>query len=172
MKTIKTIEDLKDIQVENLSITSVSEIRKEKPRVDGRPSREYFSLNLEEGLMGATAPKNVFQQYDVNGNPIWKTNIAAYQPGVQVEGAILEFIVNPYFIPNPNGKDTQDGVKGNVVNRYKAFATKSEIQAGTDTLMRLLNGTGHTLAGTTPVVNRPAVEATENTPVGEETKVF
>jgi hypothetical protein len=161
MKTIKSVADFDQLTPETLTITHVSERKLEKPRTDNKKQREYVTVTVEDGPMGTTAVKNLFQQYDGTGNPVWKNSLSSLKEGAQMQGAIIVFQTEPYFIPNSNGRDRNDkGEVGNIVNQFKIMATQSEIEGGRDSLLRTLNSQGHVLVGTKPILSRAEVAMT------------
>lgn len=86
-----------------LVILSVSAPKTEKARKDGKPSRQYFSVEFgDAGNPFATSRKrNFFQTYDAAGQPIWKgvspANIATLV-GTQCDGRFASYNVKPYQI--------------------------------------------------------------------------
>jgi hypothetical protein len=181
MKIIKTVADMKGIEAEEMVVSSISAPKMEglqkdgktvKPRVDGRPNREFVTISFypKGDPLGETATRNFFQEHDSNNVPVWRGGAKDLQPGQVVNGKILRFETEKYFIPSENGKDIHEieGIKvaGNWVTEYKTFATKGELEGGENTLRKLLERGGNHRLATDP---EPGVNsrATITNPVTE-----
>lgn len=86
-----------------VTILSVSAPKTEKTRKDGKPSRQYFSVEFADASnpFATSRKRNFFQVYDAAGQPIWKgvspANIATLV-GTNVGGRFYSAKVKPYQI--------------------------------------------------------------------------
>lgn len=147
MQKVKTIADLSSIESTKLQVLSVGPIKTEKERTDLKESRSYFLLTVgvDGDILGSEgkAKRNIFQEHNAEGKASWDIVIDAVKPGITLKGQIIDFEVQPYFIPSETGDVIENGVKGRYVSNYPMFVLEREMTPAK--MLSLLNNTGRYL---------------------------
>lgn len=125
--------------MKTVKLISISEVKTEKSRTDGKVSRKYYTAYFSDAS-NPFAPKrqrNFFQDHNADGTvATWKSGdpaVVSQYVGKDIPGEFINATVTPYEL---NGK---------MVNSYTAIVLSGE------KLSNILKAQGHSLAETAPV---------------------
>lgn len=133
--------------MKTVKLISISEVKTEKSRTDGKVSRKYYTAYFSDAS-NPFAPKrqrNFFQDHNADGTvATWKSGdpaVVSQYVGKEIPGEFINATVTPYEL---NGK---------MVNSYTAIVLSGE------KLSNILKAQGHSLAEAAPVAVESSAEA-------------
>lgn len=143
--------------MKNVIITGATAPKVEKPRKDGKVSREHLTLSVEDAANPfRTVKRTIFQQHSLDGKTAsWKVSpdriadlISKKQP---IPGEIVTRNVKRFPVLDASGNQMKDG-KGNSVygSQYTALILEGE------SVERIFKAAGHELEAEAAPAAQPA----------------